>query len=162
MADKFPRESEVMMTELVLPQHTNAMGTIFGGIVMSWVDIAAAICGFRHARKQVVTASVDAMQFLAPIRLGWVVSLQAKVNCVWKSSAEVGVKVTAENPITGEKFHTASAWLTMVSLDSNGRPSSFGRLQPETEVEKRRQERAQHRRKVRLQLKDHEKKKSSS
>jgi acyl-CoA hydrolase len=160
MEAKSPKESEVMMTELVLPEHTNAIGTIFGGVVMSWVDIAAAICGFRHARRQVVTASVDAMHFLAPIRLGWVVTLEASVNCVWKSSAEIGVKVTAENPLTGEKFHTASAWLTMVSLDSNGRPTAFMPLKTETENQERRQEKARHRRKVRLELKEHERLKS--
>jgi acyl-CoA hydrolase len=120
---------------------------------MSWVDIAAAICSRRHTQRNVVTASVDALSFLAPIRLGWIVTLQASVNYVWSSSCESGVKVTAENPSTGETFHTASAYVTMVALDSNGRPCKIYSLQPEGEDEQRRFEEAQQRRAARLKLK---------
>ncbi len=145
--------SEAIMTEMVLPQHTNAIGTVFGGVIMSWVDIAAAICAERHANKQVVTASVDALEFLAPIKLGWIVSLKASVNYVWTTSCEIGVKVTAENPRTGEFFHTASAYVTMVALDSHGRPTSIPQVIPSTEDQKRRYEEAKFRRISRLELK---------
>jgi acyl-CoA hydrolase len=150
---KSPRDSEVIMTELVLPQHTNDMSTVFGGMVMSWVDIAAAICAQRHSQKQVVTASVDAMEFLAPVKLGWILTLKASVNFVAQSSCEVGVKVTAENPKSGELFHTASAYVTLVALDGNGRPTKMPGLNPETPDEKRRFEQAQERRAARLALK---------
>lgn len=146
-------ESEAIMTELILPQHTNALGTVFGGVVMSWVDIAAAICAERHAHRQVVTASVDAMQFVAPIKLGWIVTLKACVNYVWTTSCEVGVRVTAENPRTGEFFHTASAYVTMVAMDSNGRPCKIPPVVPSSPEQKRRYEQAKFRRASRLELK---------
>ena len=148
-----PHESEVIMTEMVLPHHTNSIGTVFGGMVMSWVDIAAAICAERHSRKQVVTASVDAMEFLAPVKLGWIMTLKASVNYVWTTSCEVGVKVVAENSRTGESFHTASAYVTMVALDSNGRPTAIPPIVPETEQQKRRYVEAKARRVSRLDLK---------
>lgn len=148
-----PRESEAIMTEMVLPQHTNAIGTVFGGVVMSWVDIAAAICAERHCHRQVVTASVDALSFLAPIKLGWIVTLKSSINYVWKTSCEVGVKVMAENPRTGESFQTATAYVTMVALDSNGRPTLMPPIEPETDDQKRRYEEAKARRISRLELK---------
>lgn len=141
------------MTEMVLPSHTNSIGTIFGGVVMSWIDIAAAIAAQRHSQKQVVTASIDALHFVAPVKKGWIVNLKASVNYAAKSSMEIGVRVDAENPITGEKFHTASAYLTFVALDSNSKPTSVPKLIPETEDEKRRFQRAQQRRERRLQEK---------
>src|ERR1700733_8713039 len=95
---KSPSESAVVMTELVLPSHTNALGTIFGGQIMCWIDIAAAIAAGRHARSAVVTASLDAMAFLAPVRLGDVVHIRAIVNYVSRTSMEIGVQVDAENP----------------------------------------------------------------
>ena len=125
---------------------------------MSWVDIAAATCAMRHCQKQVVTASVDAMEFIAPIRLGWVVTLKASVNYVWRTSCEVGVKVISENPISMEKFHTATAYLTMVALDGNSRPIPIVGLTPETEDEKRRWDNASSRREARLALKNQNKK----
>lgn len=131
-------QSKVIMTELVLPSHTNALGTIFGGTVMSWIDIAAAICAQRHSQKQVVTAHMDDMHFVAPARKGWVINLKASVNYVGTTSMEVGVRVDAENPQSGETFHTATAYLTFVALDSNGRPSSVPPIRVESEDEKRR------------------------
>lgn len=151
--EKTPSDSEVIMTELILPQHTNDFGTVFGGMVMSWVDIAAAICAQRHCNKQVVTASVDALNFLAPVRLGWILTLKASVNFVCKTSCEVGVRIQAENPRSGELFHTASAYVTMVALDGNARPTSMPAIHPQTEVEKRRFEEAKARRDSRLELK---------
>src|ERR1700733_2678166 len=93
--------SQVIMTELVLPQHTNALGSVFGGVIMSWIDICGAIASQRHSRAQVVTASVDALQFVAPVYKGWTVNLKASINSTGKTSMEVGVRVDAENPATG-------------------------------------------------------------
>ena len=146
--------SVVQMTELVLPSHTNALGTIFGGIIMSWVDIAAAICAQRHSSQPVVTASIDALNFVAPVHLGWVVNLRASLNYAGKTSMEVGVRVEAENPITGEKFHTASAYLTFVAIGSNGKPRAVSPVIAETPDEKRRFEAAQKRRTLRLEARN--------
>ncbi len=152
MNGKAPSESWVEMTELVLPQHTNALGTVFGGVVMSWVDIAAATCAMRHTAKTVVTASIDAMHFLAPIRLGWIVTLKACVNHTSRHSLEVGVRVTSEQPLTKERHHTASAYVTMVALDSHRRPTQVIAVVPETPEEKLRFAAAIHRRHARLTL----------
>lgn len=146
--------SHVEMTEIVLPQHTNGIGTIFGGTVMSWVDIAAATCALRHCRRQVVTASIDAMHFLAPIHLAWIVTIKASINFTARTSCEVGVKVIAENPMTGEKFQTASAYLTMVGVDAHGKPVPIPQLLVVTDDEKRRHAAAGERRKARLALKE--------
>ncbi len=146
--------SQVVMTQLVLPTHTNALDTVFGGTVMSWIDIAAAIAASRHARKEVVTASIDELHFLAPIYKGWVVNLQASVNFVSKSSMEVGVRVEAENPKTGERFHTASAYLTFVCLGSNGRPTAVAPLILEDDHQRRRFQEAQIRREERLKRRE--------
>ncbi len=148
-----PKESWVEMTEIVLPQHTNALGTVFGGTVMAWVDTAAAVCAMRHSRMQVVTASIDAMHFLAPIKLGWVVTIKAAVNFVAHSSCEIGIRITSENPITGEHYHTASAYATFVALDMNGKPASMPPLLLETDVERQRFEDGRHRRDERLRRK---------
>jgi acyl-CoA hydrolase len=150
---KKPSESIVEMTELVLPQHTNAIGTIFGGVVMSWIDIAGATCALMHTNRQVVTASVDALEFLAPIKLGWVVRLTAMVNYVARTSCEVGVKVIAENPITGQLFDTATAYLTMVAIDQAGKPVQMRPLIVGTAEEKKRFAEGEERRKHRLMIK---------
>ncbi len=147
-----PAESEVFMTELVLPQHTNALGTIFGGTVMSWIDIAGAISAGKYARCSVVTASIDALHFIAPIKLGHAVELKACVNITGKSSMEVGVRVTSENLITGERFHNVSAYLTFVALGSDGKPRAVPVLEPKTESEKRRYKAAIKRRASRVAL----------
>lgn len=146
--------SQVTMTELVLPTHTNALDTVFGGTVMSWIDICAAIASQRHAGREVVTASIDRLDFIAPIRRGWVVNLKASVNFVSSTSMEVGVRVDAENPKTGEIFHTASAYLTFVALGSDGRATKVPGLILETDVEKRRFEAAKKRREVRIKSRE--------
>ena len=142
--------SQVVMTQLVLPSHTNSLDTVFGGTVMSWIDIAAAIAAQRHSNKAVVTASIDQLNFIAPIKKGWVVNLRASVNYTSRTSMEVGVRVEAENPVTSELFHTASAYLTFVALGSDGKPSTVPTLDLEGDVEKRRFEAAQKRRELRL------------
>ena len=149
---KSPSESEVIMTEIVLPQHTNAIGTIFGGTVMSWIDVAGAICAGKHARATVVTASIDALHFIAPIRLGHFVELRASVNCTGRTSMEVGVRVDSENPTTGEKFHNVSAYLTCVALGADGKAIPVPPLEPTTDAEKRRFQAAGLRRASRVQL----------
>ncbi len=145
--------SVVEMTEIVLPHNTNSLGTVFGGVVVTWVDIAAAICAQRHSAKQVVTASIDAMHFLAPIKLGWIVNIKAHINFVANSSCEVEIKITSENPTTRETYHTATAYVTMVALDSNGKPTSMPELVLSTKEERKNYEQAKERRKSRLLLK---------
>ncbi len=145
---------EVVMTELVLPSHTNALGTIFGGVVMSWIDIAGAITAQRHCRKQVVTASIDDMAFVAAIKLGWFVHIRARVNYTARTSMEIGVRVDAEDPKTGERHHTASAYLTFVAIDQNGKPIPVPKFIPKGKEDKRRYEEAIKRREIRLQRRD--------
>jgi len=146
--------SRVVMTELVLPSHTNALGTIFGGVIMSWIDIAGAISAQRHSGHDVVTASIDDLHFIAPVYIGWVVTLQASVNFVAKTSMEVGVRVDAENPRTGEVFHTSRAYSTFVALDSSGAPTAVRPLILETDDDRRRNQQAQLRRSLRLKRRD--------
>ena len=118
---------------------------------MSWIDIAAAICAQRHSNKEVVTASIDRLDFVAPVYKGWVVNLKASVNFVSRTSMEIGVRVDAENPKTGGTFHTATAYLTFVALGSTGKPVEIPGLQLETEDEKRRFAEGQKRRSQRLE-----------
>lgn len=143
-------ESIVIMTEMVLPTHTNSMDSVFGGVIMSWIDIAASIAAQRHCQKPVVTASIDGLHFIAPVYKGWIVNLKASVNFAGRTSMEIGVRVDAENPIHHEVFHTASAYLTFVALDSKGRPTVVPQVIPSTADEKRRFEAAQARRAARL------------
>ncbi len=145
--------SQVVMTQLVLPSHTNALDTIFGGVVMSWIDICAAISAQRHSQKSVVTASIDELNFVAPVKKGWVVNLKSSVNFVSRTSMEVGVRVDAENPRTGEVFHTASAYLTFVAIGENGRSSEVPPLILESDLDRRRHQAAEKRRAHRLQHK---------
>jgi acyl-CoA hydrolase len=149
---KSPQESLVTMTELVLPSHANALGTIFGGQIMSWIDIAAAIAAGRHARKSVVTASIDALHFVSPVKVGHVVHIKASVNFAGRSSMEVGVRVDSENLITGAIHHTASAYTTFVALDDHGKPSQVPPVLAETPEEKRRMDQAKARRQSRIAL----------
>jgi acyl-CoA hydrolase len=142
--------SQVIMTQLVLPTHTNALGSIFGGTIMSWIDVAAAIAAQRHSGKEVVTASIDSLSFIAPVYKGWVVNLHASVNFTSRTSMEVGVRVDAENPKTGEMFHTASAYTTFVAIGSNGKPSEVPALILETDDQRRRFDAAKRRREQRL------------
>lgn len=144
--------SRVEMTEVVLPGDTNALGTIFGGKVVSWIDIAAATCAMRHARTTVVTASIDSLHFLNPIKTGFIVSLKASVNYTGTTSMEIGVRVEAEEPLTGVRSHTASAYLTFVALDSDGKPTPIPPAVPRTEEEKWRWRKAEKRREARLKL----------
>ncbi len=160
LAPKPAQSSYVTMTELVLPTDANGLGTIFGGKIMAWIDIAAAISAGRHARQVVVTASIDALHFKAPVKVGEVVHIKSAVNFAGRTSMEVGVRVDSENLVTGEMKHTATAYLTFVALDSKGKPVPVPPLLPDTKEEKRRYEQAQHRRESRMKLaeklKEHE------
>jgi acyl-CoA hydrolase len=149
---KSVRESQVQMTELVLPSHTNALGTIFGGQVMAWIDIAGAIAAQKHARSTVVTASIDALHFIAPVKLGHVVHILASVNFAGRTSMEVGVRVDSEDPLTGARTHTASAYVTFVALGPDGKAQEVPTVVAESDDEKRRYQAAIQRKASRLRL----------
>jgi acyl-CoA hydrolase len=155
---KIPAESAVEMREMVMPNHTNPQNTVFGGTVMSWIDIAAAMVAARPCARPVVTAHIDDIDFIAPIKMGYHVLIQASLNYVGKTSMIVGVKVTSENPYTGEIRTTTKAYLTFVALDDLGKPVEVPPLLPETEDEIRRFEnakkRVQMKKDVRSQLKN--------
>lgn len=138
------------MTQIVLPEHTNALGTIFGGQVAAWIDICAAIAAQRFCRKQVVTVSIDTLEFLHPIQRGHIAIFRAQVNAAWTTSMEVGVRVEGEDPLTGELTHTASAYATFVALDVNGHPTRVPTLSPTNPEEVRRISEAGRRRADRL------------
>lgn len=142
--------SKVVMTEMVLPPDTNYHGTVFGGRILQWIDIAGAIAAQRHCKHKVVTASMDDMHFVQPIKLGDIVVLHASVNYVHRTSMEVGVRVECEHPTTGERCHAARAYLTYVALDDAGAPAPIVPVIPESEEEKRRFQNAVTRREFRL------------
>ena len=126
------------MHELVLPNDTNLLGNVLGGRVMHLMDMCAAMSAYKHARSAVVTASVDQLDFLAPAKKGDIMMLKSAVNFTGKSSMEIGVKIESENPKTGTMTHTASAYLTFVSLNEKGKPQRIPPITPETDVEKKR------------------------
>ena len=142
--------SQVTTSELVRPPDTNVHGTIFGGRVVSLMDVTCAIAASRHCRRPVVTAAIDEVHFLSPIKLGYVINLMASVNYTARTSMEVGVRVESENPLTGERRHTASAYFTFVALDDSGHPCEVPPVLAETESERRRHEAARARREARL------------
>ncbi len=144
------RSSHVEMTEMVLPNDTNRLGNLLGGRLMHWIDISGAIAAWRHTNRICVTASVDELNFIHPIKEGEVVVLRASVNRAFHTSVEVGVKVSKENPATGEKKHTNTAYLTFVALDDVGRPTSVPPVRPATAEERRRYRDAARRRALRL------------
>ncbi|MDO8461462.1 MAG: acyl-CoA thioesterase, partial [Deltaproteobacteria bacterium] len=148
------QESQVEATYLVLPPDANSLGTIFGGRVMEWIDKVATIVAMRHTQKTCVTVSMDELHFISPVRIGHVVNLKASLNYVHKTSLEIGVKVEAENPLTGQHCHTASAYLTFVCLDEKGKPTAVPPVLPETAIEKRRFKEAEERRKHRLKIRE--------
>src|SRR3954467_2308681 len=142
MQGKPVRESVSEYSELALPTDANGLGNVLGGKVMHLVDLAAAMAAMRHARRPVVTASVDSLHFLHPVRIGQLIVLRSSVNRVFRSSMEVGVQVETENLLTGETLHTCSAYLTFVALDEKGKAVAVPPVIPETEDEKRRYEQA--------------------
>src|SRR5437667_2950123 len=132
----------------------NSAGYVHGGVVMKLVDEAAGVAAVRHSGCRVVTAAVDRMTFTAPVNIGELLSCSATVNAVWRTSMEVGVRVEAENPRTGEKRHTSTAYFTMVALGEDGQPTEVPALEPQDDVERRRQHEAELRRGNRLAERD--------
>jgi len=150
MQGKKIKDSSVIMVQPMSPQDANQAGNVQGGVIMKLIDLAGAIVAERHTRTNIVTASVDHIDFLHPVYVGDVLSLKASLNLVGRTSMEVGVRVEAENPLTGEIRLTASAYLTYVALDKSGKPTEVPPLIIETDDEKRRNEDAQARREARL------------
>ena len=135
---KYVKDSYVIMHELILPNDTNNLDTVFGGKVMQYMDLCAAMSAYKFARTAVVTASVDRLDFLAPARVGDMLILKSSVNYSHNTSMEIGVRIDAENVKTGKRRHTASAYLTFVSLDEDGKPKKVNNIIPESDDEKRR------------------------
>jgi acyl-CoA hydrolase len=150
MEGKPVRESISDYSELALPNDANGLGNVLGGTVMHLVDLCAAMAAMRHARTPVVTASVDSLHFLHPVRIGQLIMLRSSVNRVFRTSLEVGVYVLTENLLTGERLHTCSAYLTFVALDKERKATMIPPVIPETEEEKRRYREAGERREYRL------------
>ncbi len=144
------RDSQVITTQLVLPNDTNQLGNLLGGTLMHWIDIAAAICAQRHSGRVCVTASVDEINFHDPVKLGEMVTLQASVNRVFRTSMEIGVLVTAQARGAHPSRRANNAYLTFVAIDDKGIPVAVPPVVPETEDEKRRYAEAMERREFRL------------
>ena len=147
---RFVRESQHETSEIMMPQHANNLGHVFGGVILSMMDRTAAVSAIRPARNSCVTVSIDRVDFREPIHLGDLIVMRSSVNFAGRTSVEVGVRVEAENIITGERRHTNSCYLTFVAIDAAGRPVELPAVQPETPVEKRRYAAAQDRRRRRL------------
>ena len=139
-----------------MPQDANNLGHILGGVILSMMDKTAAIAAFRHSRASVVTASIDRVDFREPIHLGDLVVMKASVNLAGRSSMEIGVRVEAEDLLSGRRRHTNSCYLTFVAVDRNGRPIEVPELIPETDDELRRHAAAKERRRRRLEEREAE------
>ena len=149
---KTPKESSVIMTELVLPNDTNVFGNLMGGRLMYWMDIASALSAQKHANAPVVTASVDNISFEAPILLGNVVYIEAKVSRTFTTSMEIHISVWGEDALLQHRYKSNEAYYTFVALDLSGKPSKVPQVAPETEGEKRLYDGALRRRQLRLIL----------
>jgi uncharacterized protein (TIGR00369 family) len=134
-AAKTVRSSRVTLSQLMQPSHANFRGDVHGGWIMKLVDEAGALAAMRHAQCRVVTVAIDQMQFHEPIRIGDLVIMEAEVTYVGRTSMETRVQVVAENPVTGERVHTNTAYLVYVALNENGRPKPIPQLIAETEPE---------------------------
>jgi len=145
-----PRASRVMQTQIVFPPGANALGTLFGGLLAQWIDITAGVACQRHSRLRVVTASIDDLHFLRPIRVGMIVELLAQVNATWRTSMEAGVRIESEHPETGERVHACTAYLTFVAQDDSGRSIPVPPLVLESDEDRRRNADANRRREERL------------
>jgi len=146
--------SHVTLTQLMEITDANVAGNVHGGVIMRLADTAAALAAIRHAEGLCVTVSVDEISFLEPVHVGDVVQLRASVNDVGTTSLECGVRVEAENPISGRSVHAATAYFVFVALDGDGRPRPVPPLEIETEIERRRQRAAKLRRDARMRHKE--------
>jgi acyl-CoA hydrolase len=151
MNGKRVKDSQITLNQLMLPEDANYMGNVHGGVIMKLVDNIAGLCAMRHAQHQVVTMAIDSMTFHSPVHIGDVLTLNASLNWTGRSSMEVGVRVVAENPLTGECTHTNSAFLVFVALDNTGQPVEVPPLIVETEEERRRWAEAEVRQQRRLE-----------
>lgn len=151
LTPRHARESEAIMTELMMPNMANNLGNVFGGVILSLVDRVAAVAAIRHARQTCVTVSFDRVDFLEPIHLGELVTARARVNFVGRTSMEVGVRVEAEDLVTGTRRHTNTCYVTYVAIDEHQRPVPVPPLIVETEEDRRRLEAARARRSLRLE-----------
>ncbi len=150
MKPKTVKESMVITAQVMNPQDANPAGNVHGGVIMKLIDTAAAVVATRHSRCNTVTASIDSLVFHNPIYIGDLVFFKSSLNYVGKTSMEVGVRVEAENLMTGEVRHAVSAYLTFVALDKEGKPTAVPPLRLQTDEEKRRNREARHRRELRL------------
>lgn len=157
MQGKTIKQSRVTLAHLMLPEDANPAGNVHGGVIMKYVDNAAGVAAARHARRPCVTASIDRLDFHNPVFIGNLLILKAGLNYVGRTSAEVGIRVTAENIMTGEVRHVVSAYLTFVALDENKKPVAMPPLILETAEDQRRNEEAFARRAVRLAERKQEK-----
>jgi acyl-CoA hydrolase len=139
------------MSQQMMPSDANPLGNVHGGHIMKLIDEAGGLAAMRHARRPVVTVTMDSIAFLSPVRVGHVLTLRASVNWVGKSSIEVGVRVEAENPVTGEITHTNSAYAVFVALDDQAKPCSVPPLALESDDDRRRWAEAEARQQIRLQ-----------
>jgi acyl-CoA hydrolase len=155
MEPRPPSQSLSVMTRWMGPTDANTAGNVHGGNIMRMCDEVAGIAAIRHSGRPVVTAGMDRMTFEHPVLVGNLVTVRACVNAAWRTSMEVGVRVESENIRTGECLHTSTAYLTMVALDDEGRPTEVAPLAPETPEEERRQREAQVRRDNRLAEREH-------
>lgn len=140
------------MTEYVLPQHANALGNVFGGQIMAWVDLCAAICAQRHSGRMAVTAFVDDLKFEMPVRVGEVVRLDAKITATFRTSMEIEVVVEGEDAASGRRWLCVRAWLTFVAIDETGRPVVVPSLITDTPELERDQAAGEARRAARLRV----------
>ena len=147
---KSPRESSTSMVRIMMPMDANNSGNVFGGAILRLIDEVGSVVALKHSRTNVVTASVDRMDFYSPVYIGDMLRLNASINFVHRTSMEVGVRVEAENPFTGEVRHTGTSFLTYVGLDRNRKPIPIPALKLETDEDRRRWAEAQERRKARL------------
>ncbi len=138
------------MVQLVLPNDANTLGNVLGGTVMHWIDLAAAVVAHRHCRSEAVTASIDEVSFEAPIRVGQLAVIEARMTYTGRTSMEIRVDVTCEDLGTGKRVHTSTAYLTFVAIDKQGRPREVPPLIPETDEERREASAAKARRALRL------------
>ncbi len=144
-----PSESALTTARVMMPTDANILGNVFGGAIMRYMDEIAGIVAWRHAGRNCVTASVDRMDFYAPVYVGNLLIMKASVNYVGRTSMEVGVRIEAQDPSTRKTTHTGSCHLTFVALDEGGRPTPIPRLAPVTREERRRFKAAQERRTLR-------------
>ncbi len=156
METRTPSETAVTLTQMMNPEHANPLGNIHGGWVLKLIDEAGGIVASRHARSPAVTAEIDSVSFRAPVQVGNLVHVHAKITRAWRTSMEIMAVVEAEDPLTGERRTTSVAYLVYVALDTMGRPTPVPQVVPETDAERLQWEQAELRRAERLARRERE------